>query len=155
MSTLALSFAPEYDVIAPPPPVVACNEYGRVTRCYVSGYQRDYVHTSRLIIGERRCLLADFNGAISPARTIVKARWRTDFGYICIISNAQIASDQRSTQVTLAANWIGDQMLHLEATLDNGEAYTQMFYVSVSGNPWFLPTYTTYGPSELTVEVQS
>lgn len=132
-------------------PLPKCDELGRTTRVYVSAYTRERVHTSRLIIGEKRCLLADFNGAIGSARKIVKARWRTDFGYICIPSNPSIAADQRSTQIQLAANWIGDMMIHLEATLDNGEVYTQMFYVQVSGNPWFLPSYTVYGPSELVV----
>lgn len=126
-------------------------DYGRTSRCYVSGYQRDRVHSIRLVVSERRDLVADFNGAMDKARKIVKARWRTDFGYIASMSNAVIAADQRSTKVTLTANWIGDQMVHLEATLDNGDVFTQMYYVSISGNPWFLPSSTVYGPSELIV----
>jgi len=126
-------------------------DYGRTSRCYVSGYVRDRTHSVRLIVSEKRDLVADFNGAMDAVRKIVKARWRTDFGYITTMSNAVIADDQRSTKVTATANWIGDQMFHLEATLDNGEVLTQMYYISVSGNPWFLPSSTIYGPPELIV----
>jgi hypothetical protein len=101
------------------------------------------------MLGEKRCLVANFNGAISAARTIVQAAWRTPYGYIAIMSNARIQPDARSAAVDIQANWIGDEILKCEATLDNGEVYVQPFRVDVSGDPLFLPSQSNAGPTEL------
>lgn len=128
-------------------------DLGRSTTCHVSGYNRGRLHQSRLITGEKRQLVADFNGAMPVGRTIASARWRCDIAYVLEMSNATIATDKRSTQVDILAQWLGSTMLICEATLDNGEIYTQMFVVDVSGNPYFLPSSTTPGPLELTATV--
>lgn len=117
------------------PPVVACAELGRVTRAYVSGYQRDRVHASRLVRGEKRCLVANFNGAIPAARTIASVTWRCEQNYTLAMANARITG--REVAVDVSANWEGCAWVKCVATLDNGEAYTQLFRVFVCAAPWF------------------
>lgn len=117
------------------PPVVACAELGRVTRAYVSGYQRDRVHASRLVRGEKRCLVANFNGAIPAARTITSVTWRCEQNYTVAMANARITG--REVAVDITANLQGCAWVKCVATLDNGEAYTQMFRVAVCAAPWF------------------
>lgn len=126
-------------------------DLGRSTTCRVSGYNRGRLHQSRLITGEKRQLVADFNGAMPLARNITSARWRCDVAYVLAMSNPSIAADKRSTQIDIVAQWLGSTMMLCEATLDNGEIYTQMFVVDVSGNPYFLPSSTTPGLLDLTV----
>lgn len=146
---LIIQFTPQVEVISPPP-VVDCDEIGRVSKANASAYYRTRVHDTRLMLGEKRCLVANFNGAIAAARTIASVKWRTFAGYVAIMADARIQSDQRSTAVDVTANWIGDASIRCEATLDNGEVYIQPFRVSVSGDPIYLPVQTTVGPLELT-----
>lgn len=129
---------------------MTCDEIGRTTRAVASAYYRTRVHDTRLMMGEKRCLVADFSGVISKARTIVSVTWRCDFGYIAQMSNARIQPDARSAAVDILANWIGDSILRCEATLDNGEIYIQPFRVSVSGDPIFMPAMSGNGPTVLT-----
>jgi hypothetical protein len=117
------------------PPVVACAELGRVTRAYVSGYQRDRVHASRLVRGEKRCLVANFNGAIPAARSIASVTWRCEQTYTVAMANARITG--REVAVDITAQLQGCAWVKCVATLDNGEAYTQMFRVFVCAAPWF------------------
>jgi hypothetical protein len=117
------------------PPVVACAELGRVTRAYVSGYQRDRVHASRLVRGEIRCLVANFNGAIPSARSIASVTWRCEQTYTVAMANARITG--REVAVDITAQLQGCAWVKCVATLDNGEAYTQMFRLAVCAAPWF------------------
>lgn len=125
------------------------SDIGRTTACNVSGYDRARVHQSRLVQGEKRALVANFNGAMQAGRTIVSARWRCESTPFLVMENATITTDKRSTAVDITAAWLGCAMVLCEATLDNGEVYTQMFSVEVSGNPWFVPATTSPGPTEL------
>lgn len=151
-----LSFTPQYSATPvspppPPPPVVPdCDEIGRTSKAVASAYYRTRVHDVRLVLGERRCLVASFNGAISQSRTIASVKWRCDFGYIAKMANARIQSDNRSTAVDVTANWLGDSIIRCEATLDNGEVYIQPFRVDVSGDPIFMPVSGVIGAVELT-----
>lgn len=128
-----------------------CTDVGRVTRCYVSAYQRDRVHNSRLIRGESRCLVAEFNGAIGPARTITSVTWRCQWPMYAIMSNARVQSSGRSVAVDILANWPGRAWLKCEATLDNGEVYTQLFHIAIADAAWFAEEQATaQGPTSLT-----
>lgn len=127
-----------------------CDEIGRTSKAVASAYYRTRIHDTRLMMGEQRCLVASFGGAISAARTIVSVKWRCDFGYIAQMSSARVQSDGRSTAIDVLANWIGDSIIRCEATLDNGEIYVQPFRVSVSGDPIFMPAVSGNGPTELT-----
>lgn len=117
------------------PPVVACAELGRVTRAYVSGYQRDRVHASRLVRGEKRCLVANFNGAIPAARSIASVTWRCEQTYTVVMANARISG--REAEVDITAQLQGCAWVKCVATLDNGEVYTQLFRVQVQDATWF------------------
>lgn len=127
-----------------------CDEMGRASTANVSAYDRTRVHDVRLMMGEKRCLVANFNGAISAARTITSVKWRCDFGYIAQMANARIQSNSRSTAVDITANWMGDSIIRCEATLDNGETYIQSFHVEVNGDPIFLAATSGVGPTVLT-----
>jgi len=129
---------------------VDCDEIGPVSKANASAYHRTRIHDVRLMVGEKRCLVANFNGAVSKTRTLASVTWRTDFGYVAVIANARIQSDGRSTAVDVTANWLGDSVIRCEATLDNGEVYIQTFHVSVSGDPIFMPSQSTSGPTVLT-----
>ena len=103
------TFNVEIDVAAPVPPpdpvepAADCEEHGRATRAYVSGYQRTRIHRARLVRGERRCLIADFNGAIPAGRTITSVTWRTNQPAGAILSDAGIVVGGRKVRVDLTA----------------------------------------------------
>ena len=132
-----------------PPP--ECEEIGPVTRVNVSAYRRTRVHYSRLHRGERRCLIANFNGAIPPSRSIVSATWRTYANNVAFLANPRITG--REVEVDLTAGYPGRAGIKLEATLNNGERYMQTFVVEVTDVAWF-PADTTpgSGPTELRVD---
>lgn len=134
------------------PEEVRCEEHGRVTRAYVSGYQRDRVHRSRLVRGERRCLVANFNGAIPPARTIASATWRCDQNQAVYMANPRITDAGRVAEVDITAQIGWGARVKCEAVLDNGEVYTQRFVIRVVSAPYFMgePTWYAQGPTELT-----
>lgn len=132
-------------------PVLTCEEHGRVTRAYVSGYQRTRIHGSRLVRGERRCLVADFNGAIPPARSIASVTWRTNQHHAISMANAQIVDGGREVIVDITAQAGAGATIKCEVTLDNGEVYNQLFHVTVLPAPWFTgETTPASGPQALT-----
>lgn len=135
--------------------VERCRELGRVTRAYVSAYTRERIHQSRLFPQERRCLIANFNGALPPGRTIAQAQWDIEAPYAVAISDAFIAEDGnfagRETGVTLQSVWKGDQVLRCQVTMDNGEIYTQLFYIQCLWRGWFGDQMPAAGPSRLVV----
>ena len=136
-----------------PEPVAACEELGRVSRAYVSGYQRARTHRSRLVRGERRCLTADFNGAIPKSRTITSVTWRCDIPQCVYMRDAAIVSGGREVRVDITAQLGAEARVKCEVTLDNGEVYNQVFVIYVRNAPWFMgesaPQAT--GPYVLTV----
>jgi hypothetical protein len=144
---------------AAPPPVPTCQELGRATRAYVSAYDRSRVHQSRLYRFEKRCFVANFNGAIPPARTITRATWRIDCPEVGVISSPSISANGRETAVMFAAQLCGWATLRAEVTLDNGEIYNQVFRVNVREASWFKDdlalTSGPYSVSTCVVEVDS
>lgn len=113
-----------------------CDEMGRVTRAYVSAYQRNRVHRSDLVRGEVRCLAAEFRGAINPNRVIASVDWWCQQPYCIFMSNPRIAGTECAVTINAqAASWC---YIKVVATLDNGEQYTQLFYLSVRSPPYFV-----------------
>ena len=127
-----------------------CDELGRVTRVYASGYNRTRVHDGRLVRGESRCLLVNFNGAISASRTITSVTWRCADPSVVVMSNARIQTGARSVAVDVRANLPCDTAVKCEATLDNGERYMQLIRLAVMDSPWFGDETTAPGPTTLT-----
>jgi hypothetical protein len=138
----------DWTPVIPPPPL--CEEIGPTSRANASAYQRTRIHDTRLMLGESRCLVANFNGAIASDATITSVTWRCDYGYVAIMSNARIQPDNRSSAVNVLANWIGDSIIRCEATLENGEVYIQPFRIDVSGDPIFMYNRQNNGPLVLT-----
>lgn len=142
----------ELDVEDPPPETPTCQEIGRATRAYVSAYDLTRVHQSRMYRFAKRCMVANFNGAIPPGRTIASATWRTDAPEVGVISDPKISANGRETSVMFAAQLGGWANLRAEVTLDNGEVYNQVFRVNVREASWFFndpPTQS--GPFSVTV----
>jgi len=127
-----------------------CDELGRVTRVYASGHDRTRVHDGRLVRGESRCLLVNFNGAISSGRTVTSVTWRCTDPSVVVMSNARIQTGARSVAVDVRANLPCDTAVKCEATLDNGERYMQLIRLTVMDSPWFGDETTTPGPATLT-----
>lgn len=136
-----------------PDPVERCEELGRVTRAYVSGYQRARTHRSWMVRGERRCLTADFNGAIPKSRTIASVTWRCNIPQCVFMRDAAIVDGGREVRVDVTAQLGAECWIKCEATLDNGEVYNQVFVLYVRNSPWFMGEVApqSTGPYELTV----
>lgn len=134
----------------PAPSDETCDEPGQVTRCYVSIFDAPRIHESRLFQQGKRCLEANFNGALGVGRKIVSVKWSMQTPYSVVMDTARITADQRSTRVNITAAWTGDAWMRAQVTLDNGEIYTQLFHVVVPPSPWFGDVSPTAGPSELT-----
>lgn len=132
-------------MIAPP-----CDELGRVTRIYASGYDRTRVHDGRLVRGESRCLVVEFNGAIPSARTVASVTWRCVDPSVVVMSDARIQTGARSVAIDVRANWPSDTLIKCEATLDNGEVYAQLIHLSVTDSWWFGDEAFAPGPMVLT-----
>lgn len=134
--------------------ISACDELGRSTRCYVSAFQRDRVHYSTMRVGEIRCLVADFNGALPKGRTIASVKWKCAVGFPVVMSNPTITG--RQTKVDIHAQSYGCASFKCEATMDNGEVYAQMFSIDVRNGWrwfWFEDQSFAQGPTELQVTI--
>lgn len=147
--SIIIQFTPEIDV-EPAPVTTSCAELGRVTRVYASAYDRARVHDGRLVRGESRCLVVEFNGAIPAERTVASVTWRCSNPAVIVMSNARIQTDARSVAVDVRANLPCDTAIKCEATLDNGERYVQLIRLSVMDSPWFGDETNTSGPMTLT-----
>lgn len=134
MSTIRIQFTPQIEYTAPV--TTTCDELGRVTRAYVSGFQRDRIHRSNLIRGEQRCLAAEFRGAIAAARTIVSCQWMCQQPYAVFMTSPRIVGTECAVTINAqAASWA---WLKCVAILDNGEQYTQLFFVTIKSSPYFV-----------------
>jgi hypothetical protein len=139
------NFLIEVETSVPPD----CDEISLVTDVKVSAYRRDRVHVARLVRGDRRCLIADFNGAIGAGRTITSITWRQQHSGV-VMSNARIQG--RQAIVDIVAQWGYRADLKCSATLDNGEVYSQLIVVMVNPSPWFSDeAQQVTGPRTLTV----
>lgn len=133
-------------------PVLPCDELGRTTRTYVSGYTLSRANVARVRRMAKRCVVANFNGALPKGRSIVSVRWETTSPWAILMSNARIASNQRETMVDVTFNFSGWGGLLATATLDNGEVYNAEFSFTVLDTPLY-PTATypvSNGPYILT-----
>lgn len=144
-----MAFVLRFSISVDEAPPATCQELGRVTRAYVSAYNRTRVHQARLYPREKRCLIADFNGALPVGRTIVSATWNMEVAYAVAMSAATI--DGREARVMIEAVYRGRVDMRCHVTLDNGEVYNQLFAVQVLPGPWFGDENTVAGPTQLTV----
>lgn len=139
------------NAIATPASVAAsaCQELGRVTRAYVSGYDRARVHIGTVRRQERRCIVANFNGAIQPERSIASVVWRCTSPWVTYMRDPSIF--ERDAQVMVDFQNPGWGALKATVTLDNGEIYNQTFEYTVRDAPWFMENYAPIaGPYTVT-----
>lgn len=129
---------------------VPCEEIGPVSKADVSAFNRTRLHSVRVLPGEKRCLVANFNGAVPPARTIATAEWRMESNVVASMANGQLLSPYRETEVTVTAHLPGVAPLECRATFDNGEVYVQRFMVEVM-NGWLLDTPAPSGQLTITL----
>ncbi|KMM77073.1 hypothetical protein ACP93_02605 [Xanthomonas sp. NCPPB 1128] len=127
----------------------ACDEIGTVSRAYVSAHDRTRIHQVSVPPGERRCVVADFNGALSPARSIASAEWRLSSLGVASMSDAAIPN-ARTAQVQVRVGFPGQVALRCVATLDNGETYVQRYVIVVPSMPFFGDEAVQAGPLVLT-----
>lgn len=150
---LLMHFDPQIDIGSVLSP--KCEELGRVTRTYVSGYTLSRMNVMRVRRRMRRCVVANFNGAMDPSRTIVSVRWETTSPWSIQMSNPRIAVGQRETMIDVIFNFAGWGGILATATLDNGEEYGAEFSFNVIDSPLY-PT-ATYpmqnGPYRLDISV--
>lgn len=132
-------------------PEVRCQEIGPATRARVSAYTLDRVHVVRAVRTQRRCLIADFNGAIPKSRRIVRATWRCDSPWVTIMDTPEITTNGRVAQVSATLGNCGHGAVKCTVDLDNGEIYTQMFEVRVVDARYFDEPYNQPGPFVLQV----
>lgn len=131
--------------------VGTCDELGRVTRNVVSGYTLSRPTVTRVRRMAKRCVVANFNGALTKGRTIVAVRWETTSPWAIFMENARIISGQRQSAVDVTFNFAGWGGVLCTATLDNGEVYNAEFSFTVTDSPLY-PTATypnTNGPFRL------
>lgn len=128
-----------------------CDEVGSATRCRVSAYDRSVIFHARMYSAEKRCLIGDFNGAISPSRSIVWSQWQTYGGAWADMSEPRIAEDGRSARLMLQSQWCGHAVIKQTVVLDNGERYVQQYCVDVLGQPMYTGDAYATGPQVVTV----
>lgn len=119
-----------------PEPISPIEDNGRASRAYVSAYNRTRIQVVRLIGNESRNLVADFNGAIPPNRTIVSAEWSLGLSGWLNMSNASITNGRQSS-ITIASMYTSSSAIRCAVTLDSGQILTQLFRILVSGVPIF------------------
>lgn len=116
-----------------------CEEIGRVSQAYASAHNRTRVQLVRVRSGEKRCIIANFNGAIPAGRKIVKADWYLEDAYSAVLSGGAITGEGRKTEVIVSTMNCGTTGVECAATFDNGEVYIQSFVIEVWESPYIAP----------------
>lgn len=115
----------------------ACDDLGRVTRSFVSGYTASRAETHRVRRFSRRTVTANFNGALAKGRTITHVRWDCTSPWSIFMENARIIAGQRQVAVDVSYNFAGWGGLLATVTLDNGELFNQEFFYTVIDRPLY------------------
>lgn len=123
----------------------------RNTTAYVSAYERDRIHRTRLYAYEKCRLTADFNGALEPDEAIVSATWQTQYTNSVVMSDAE-ATD-RTTSVLIGSQYAGPSILKCTVTLADGQLRVQQFRIEVLSQPIYLGDTWVSGPLSLTATV--
>lgn len=124
-------------------------DLGRSTRIYASGYNRNRVHESNLVVGEKRPYVADFNGLLPAGVTLEEAVWETWNNYAIVMSNAELFT--RATQVVITAQYSGNTWIRCTAISSAGEKYVQRGDIYVGGLYWYENPPPVTGPARIVV----
>lgn len=123
----------------------------RNTTAYVSAYERDRIHRTRLYAYEKCRLTADFNGALEPDEAIVSATWQTQYTNSVVMSDAEATA--RATSVLVGSQYAGPSILKCTVTLADGQLRVQQFRIEVLSQPIYLGDTWVSGPLSLTATV--
>lgn len=152
-ATLSLQ-EPEASVLLTPLAIevpVPCEEIGPVSKANASAFNRTRVHSVRVLPGEKRCMVANFGGAVPASRTIASAVWQMESNAVASMANGQLLSPYRETEVTVTAHWPGVAPIECRATFDNGEVYVQRFMVEVLHGGWYFDTPAPSGALQISL----
>lgn len=120
----------------------------RISTATVSKYQRDRIHASHVLRGEKFTLSANLAGAVDPAATISAVTWRVNKPQSIILGTATRSA--KSTAVTTTAGYGSGAVLKCQCTLSDGSVIEQLFRVRVSDQPYFFDeTMPVTGPSSV------
>jgi hypothetical protein len=126
-----------------------CTELGRVTRAYVSAFTRTRVHRVSVMAQEKRCLVANFNGALESGRWIATAVWSVNIPTFVNLLNCDVTTDGRETACLMSAQWRGRALVRCTVTLDNGDAQTQYFDAIIDGSYFHNDVIPAAGPYQI------
>lgn len=119
---------------------------GRRTRQYVTAYSLDRVQPIRVRRMAKRCLVADFNGALPTGRTISSVVWRCTSPWATVLSNAAVDAGLRIVSVDCHFANAGCGGVKATVTLDNGDLYTANFEATVTDTSWYDEAAVAAGP---------
>jgi hypothetical protein len=126
-----LQFMPQVEITPP------CGELGRVTRSFVSGYTASRVETRRIRRFSKRCVVADFNGAMPSGVTITHVRWDCTSPWSIFMANPRVESSGRKVAIDASFNFAGSGGLLATATWSNGEITNTEFDFTVLDRPLY------------------
>ncbi len=128
-------------------------EIGSVTTVNLSAYQRARVKVADLFSYETRTLTANLNGLLPKEEVVVNALWQTWNGSNVVMSDPEIAEDQRSASIEIMAQIGGRGVIKGSFTTDTGKIYVQQFCVNVNWAPVYYPGNWVIGPQQVSVSV--
>lgn len=129
---------------------IECDEVGFATRINANAYHRQRIHEVRVFAGEKRCLVVNWNAAISPKRTIKRVTYRVNGPSTAVLSDARISKQE--TQVSFEG-WDGASGVTCTIELDNGERYVQGINVLVQHGVYWNQQPPRHGAQEVSVQV--
>lgn len=113
------------------------DEYGRTTRAYASGYNITRVSQQRVPRLAKRSVVADFNGAIPPGKTITSVMWQVTAPWSVFMENPQILPDGRSVSVDCTFNYSGISGLQARVFLSDGDIYSYNYRFTILDQPLY------------------
>lgn len=111
----------------------------RATKAYVSAYQLDRVHVSRLFRYAKRTYSADFSAILEDDERIANCVWRT-VDNVCIVFSNDVSIDKegRRANVTVQAVLAGQAVMKCEVTTSTGRVLNQLYKAVIAYAPWFI-----------------
>lgn len=107
----------------------------RAITAQVSAYQRDRVHRSNFVRGDKFTLTANLKNILASGATISSVVWRVTNPQAIIMASPAISG--ATVTVSCTAGTGGGATVKAIATASNGAVITQLFNIRVTSSPWF------------------
>lgn len=129
----------------------------RTFKGYASKYQARQLQVIRVRRQQVRSLVVDFAGALEPGQLIDSATWECTSPWITLLGAAEIADDQKSTQVEATFNYSGRGWVKCTVTLNDNSQMNYEFECVVTDCPMYpTATYSSAnGPYSVTAETEA